>query len=69
METGIKIGDLVCLVGNIMSSYKRQGCIGMLISKTNQNDRGGYPAADFGEVMWCNDNTVSMVKCSHLEKI
>ncbi len=69
MESNVKVGDLVCLVGSIMSSYKRQGCIGILISKSNRGNHGGYPDVDFGEVMWCNDNTVGMVKCAHLEKI
>ena len=64
----MKAGDLVLLRGTIVSSYGREGQIGLILEKKLFTDRNGYPDAEFSEVLW-GDGVAKLYKTNHLEVI
>ena len=65
----MKVGDLVLLRGPIVSSYGREGEIGLLIETKLMTDRSGHPDAEFSRVWWSKDSQARLYKSSHLEAV
>ena len=64
----MKVGDLVLLQGSIVSSYGREGEMGLVLETQLLTNRDGYPDAEFSRVIW-GDGQSRLYKSDHLEVI
>ncbi len=56
------------LQGSIVSSYGREGQIGLVLDTSIHTDRHGMPEAEFSRVLW-DDGQSRLYKTTHLEII
>jgi hypothetical protein len=64
----MRSGSLVMLRGSIVSSYGREGQMGLVLDTSMLTDRSGYPDAEFARVLW-DDGQSRLYKTTHLEII
>lgn len=64
----MKVGDLVLLQGSIVSSYGREGQMGLLLEIQLLTNRNGQPDAEFSRVMW-EDGQSRLYKSEHLQVV
>ena len=65
----MKVGDLVALRGGLLSSYRREGEVGLILETTLMTNRRGYPDAEFCRILWNKDSQSGLCKTEHLKEL
>jgi len=64
----MKVGDLVQLKGNMWSSYRREGEVGLVL-RTREIEALNGKMQDFANVQWCTDANTTDVLTRDLEVV